>query len=440
MAFNCFTLKEAPEYRKSDMMTFDDASNNEPCKSNTQGDDSNDWNCGTPADESNNYAPVICNVETPGNSHGLSLHHSSVCSSNKSRTRSNFGRLRPITMFRQAGFTTSALTACVSAQRNESVRAQFEVDSLDEPHNVPHVGSRIRTLGCLVRSHSDSTCLSLKAASKPSDQSQGETSYVTGNIASTVAPCDFLSSNPGNATNSMRHGSSSELNTTPSRVSSVDLCDTHIKGPNFSISQVSTSCTTKTSPAPRTYQLICRDGVQCYELISESKQIRSDSSTNESDDLSLYVCASSPYFTASHDQVSNTLFPRMFSFNGDLTEILWSSVYVVSDVSEPNDEGITALHNAVCAGRTEIAEFLVRTAGADVNAGDTDGWTPLHCAASCANLPLARLLVEHGASLHARTLSDQETPLEKCDQGDEEAECEEYLFCESDRINFRMVQ
>lgn len=89
------------------------------------------------------------------------------------------------------------------------------------------------------------------------------------------------------------------------------------------------------------------------------------------------------------------------------------------------------MHNAVCAGRMDIAEFLVRTAGADVNAGDTDGWTPLHCAASCANLPLSRLLVEHGASLHARTLSDRETPLEKCDQGDDEAECEEYLYCKS---------
>ncbi|OON14112.1 ankyrin repeat protein, partial [Opisthorchis viverrini] len=115
------------------------------------------------------------------------------------------------------------------------------------------------------------------------------------------------------------------------------------------------------------------------------------------------------------------------ALEGDL-DLVKAVAAEVSDVSEPNDEGITALHNAVCAGRTEIAEFLVRTAGADVNAGDTDGWTPLHCAASCANLPLARLLVEHGASLHARTLSDQETPLEKCDQGDEEAECEEYLF------------
>ncbi|CAL8094926.1 unnamed protein product [Calicophoron daubneyi] len=121
------------------------------------------------------------------------------------------------------------------------------------------------------------------------------------------------------------------------------------------------------------------------------------------------------------------------ALEGDL-DLVKKTASEVSDVSEPNDEGITALHNAVCAGRMDIADFLVRTAGADVNAGDTDGWTPLHCAASCGNVPLARLLVEHGASLHARTFSDQETPLEKCDQGDEEAECEEYLYFQQERL------
>ncbi|VDM36382.1 unnamed protein product, partial [Hydatigera taeniaeformis] len=107
---------------------------------------------------------------------------------------------------------------------------------------------------------------------------------------------------------------------------------------------------------------------------------------------------------------------------------------LVSDVSEANDEGITALHNAVCAGRAEVVEFLVCEAGADVNAGDTDGWTPLHCAASCGNVRLARLLVEHGAALHARTLSDHETALEKCDQADADAECERYLSAELERL------
>lgn len=45
----------------------------------------------------------------------------------------------------------------------------------------------------------------------------------------------------------------------------------------------------------------------------------------------------------------------------------------VDDPSQPNDEGITALHNAVCAGHTEIVKFLVQF-GVNVNAADSDGW------------------------------------------------------------------
>ena len=41
--------------------------------------------------------------------------------------------------------------------------------------------------------------------------------------------------------------------------------------------------------------------------------------------------------------------------------------------SEANDEGITALHNAICAGHSDIVKFLVEF-GCDVNAADTDGW------------------------------------------------------------------
>ncbi|XP_025782074.1 apoptosis-stimulating of p53 protein 2 [Puma concolor] len=48
-------------------------------------------------------------------------------------------------------------------------------------------------------------------------------------------------------------------------------------------------------------------------------------------------------------------------------------IYEVDDPSLPNDEGITALHNAVCAGHTEIVKFLVQF-GVNVNAADSDGW------------------------------------------------------------------
>lgn len=49
-------------------------------------------------------------------------------------------------------------------------------------------------------------------------------------------------------------------------------------------------------------------------------------------------------------------------------------LWQVEDVSMPNDEGITALHNAICAGHLEIVKFLVEF-GCDVNSPDSDGWS-----------------------------------------------------------------
>lgn len=86
------------------------------------------------------------------------------------------------------------------------------------------------------------------------------------------------------------------------------------------------------------------------------------------------------------------------------------------------------MHNAICAGHLEIVQFLVLF-GCDVNAQDSDGWTPLHCAASCNNLAMVRFLVEHGACIFATTLSDHETAAEKCEEDEEGFDgCSEYLY------------
>ncbi|KAM9091596.1 apoptosis-stimulating of p53 protein 1 isoform 6-T7 [Megaptera novaeangliae] len=47
-------------------------------------------------------------------------------------------------------------------------------------------------------------------------------------------------------------------------------------------------------------------------------------------------------------------------------------IYEVEDPSKPNDEGITPLHNAVCAGHHQIVKFLLDF-GVNVNAADSDG-------------------------------------------------------------------
>ncbi|KAA0717548.1 Apoptosis-stimulating of p53 protein 2 [Triplophysa tibetana] len=109
----------------------------------------------------------------------------------------------------------------------------------------------------------------------------------------------------------------------------------------------------------------------------------------------------------------------------DLVQRLY---YATDNPSQPNDEGITALHNAVCAGHTDIVKFLVQY-GANVNAADSDGWTPLHCAASCNNVQVCKFLVESGAAVFAMTHSDMQTAADKCEEmEDGYSQCSQFLY------------
>ncbi|KAM8916783.1 apoptosis-stimulating of p53 protein 1-like isoform 4-T4 [Spinachia spinachia] len=103
-------------------------------------------------------------------------------------------------------------------------------------------------------------------------------------------------------------------------------------------------------------------------------------------------------------------------------------IYEVENPSMPNDEGITPLHNAVCAGHHHIVKFLLDF-GVNVNAADSDGWTPLHCAASCNSVHLCKMLVESGAAIFATTISDVETAADKCEEMEEGyAQCSQFLY------------
>ncbi|XP_039624022.1 relA-associated inhibitor [Polypterus senegalus] len=111
---------------------------------------------------------------------------------------------------------------------------------------------------------------------------------------------------------------------------------------------------------------------------------------------------------------------------GDL-DTVQKSVWELTDPSQPNDEGITALHNAICAGQYLVVEFLIRS-GANVNAPDSHGWTPLHCAASCNDRQLCEFLVRSGAAIMAVTDSDNATAAQKCDPfAPNFEECSQYL-------------
>ncbi|XP_026990809.2 relA-associated inhibitor [Tachysurus fulvidraco] len=124
------------------------------------------------------------------------------------------------------------------------------------------------------------------------------------------------------------------------------------------------------------------------------------------------------------------LSPLVLLLDGSLVgelDTVQRAVQEMSDPSQPNDEGITALHNAICGGHYAVVEFLV-SIGANVSAPDSHGWTPLHCAASCNDRSLCEFLVHSGAAVMAVTESDGATAAQKCDPyavGYEE--CESFL-------------
>jgi apoptosis-stimulating of p53 protein 1 len=97
--------------------------------------------------------------------------------------------------------------------------------------------------------------------------------------------------------------------------------------------------------------------------------------------------------------------------------------FQVKNPSQPNDEGLTALHNAVCASNMDCIKFLVEF-GCNINYSDNDGWTPLHCAASCNNFLIVKFLIEHGACIYATTIRDNETAADKCEE-----EEDNYIYC-----------
>jgi len=97
---------------------------------------------------------------------------------------------------------------------------------------------------------------------------------------------------------------------------------------------------------------------------------------------------------------------------GDLAKIKGLLATDAGLVHANDTDGSTPLHCAAWKGHLETVAFLL-SAGADVDAHNSNehwGTTPLHAAAHANQAGIAKLLIEHGADVNAKDMSGK-TPL-----------------------------
>ncbi|KAH7642320.1 ankyrin repeat domain containing protein 24 [Dermatophagoides farinae] len=78
-----------------------------------------------------------------------------------------------------------------------------------------------------------------------------------------------------------------------------------------------------------------------------------------------------------------------------------------------NEDGLTALHQCCIDNCEEMMRLLIEFK-ANVNAKDSEQWTPLHAAATCGHLNLIKLLIENDADLLAVN-ADGNMPYDICE-------------------------
>jgi ankyrin repeat protein len=96
------------------------------------------------------------------------------------------------------------------------------------------------------------------------------------------------------------------------------------------------------------------------------------------------------------------------SENGDMANAK-KALAIGADVNAKNSRGQTPLHFAAFYNDTELAEMLIDN-GADVNAKNSRGQTPLHLAAYCGHTSLAKMLIDKGGDANVKD-SVGHTPL-----------------------------
>lgn len=96
----------------------------------------------------------------------------------------------------------------------------------------------------------------------------------------------------------------------------------------------------------------------------------------------------------------------------DIDEVRRLLVQGVSPDST-NEDGLTALHQC-CIDDSESMMKLLLEFGANVNAEDSEKWTPLHAAATCGHLHLVKYLISKNANLLAVN-ADGNMPYDICE-------------------------
>jgi len=99
--------------------------------------------------------------------------------------------------------------------------------------------------------------------------------------------------------------------------------------------------------------------------------------------------------------------PKLKAFYAKLRELPSFDGLRPSRINAVNCEGDNALHIAVRWDDAEAAQLLIRS-GINVNQPGDLGYTPLHEACARGNLAMVKLLVKHGADVHA--LSEGNAP------------------------------
>jgi ankyrin repeat protein len=145
-------------------------------------------------------------------------------------------------------------------------------------------------------------------------------------------------------------------------------------------------------------QLLVKNGANVNAKNDDGNSALDLAKTNEIKQLLLAHGAKQP-----EDNTMGTLLLASASGNLDAVK---NAVNNGADVNAKDEEGVTPLMQAKSA---EIAQLLISN-GANVNAKDNDGWTPLHWTCHKGYSEIAQLLINNGADINAKD-NDGHTPL-----------------------------